>query len=188
MGHHGRVLKNFLEDESWRVPTIVVPPGGPASPGRAEQRLVSSLDIPATICDYAGAPALPRADIGRTLRPLLEGEQTEWRRHVCGETDHSAGVRDERFKAIFYPEAATRMFDLVADPLEMKNLAADPDYAEVRSRLEEQLREHVRSREIYAGLGRGAAGKDRSGDARAPRLAQARAWYESIIAGEGLAG
>ena len=28
MGHHGRILKNFLEEASWRVPTVVIPPGG----------------------------------------------------------------------------------------------------------------------------------------------------------------
>ena len=186
MGHHGRILKNFLEEESWRVPTIVVPPGGERA-GAEERRLVSSLDIPATICDYAGTPELPDADVGRSLRPLLEGEPVEWRAHVFGETEHSAAVGDGRFKAIFYPTQPARMFDLEEDPLEMRNLAALPAHQAKRGELAGQLRGYVRERAIYSKLGQDAPGVDRSGEPRKERLRKARAWYESIIAGEGLA-
>ncbi|MBI1353807.1 MAG: sulfatase-like hydrolase/transferase [Acidobacteria bacterium] len=185
MGHHGRILKNFLEEESWRVPTIVVPPGG-GHGRREEKKLVSSLDLPATICDYAGAPSLPDADVGRSLRPLLEGKEVAWRTHVFGETEHSCSVSDGRFKAIFYPRTPTRMFDLTADPLEMRNLAAEPAHQATRAALTEKLREYVGARRIYARLGQDAEGADRGGANRARTLHAARAWYEGIAAGEGL--
>lgn len=185
MGHHGRILKNFLEEESWRVPAIVVAPGG-GRPRRVDQHLVSSLDIPATICDYAGVPALPDADVGCSLRPLVEGESPEWRTHVFGETEHSAAVQDGRLKAIFYPGAPTRMFDLVQDPLEMTNLAALPEYrAELRA-LAEQLRSYVRGRAIYRRLGEDAPGPTRGGESRSEVLKRARRWYLSIVEGQGL--
>lgn len=187
MGHHGRILKNFLEEESWRVRTVVIPPGGNENGGREDTRLVSSLDLPATICDYAGAPPLPKADVGSSLRPALEGSRADWRTHVFGETEHSAAVSDGRFKAIFYPEAPTRMFDLESDPLEMRNLADLPAHRNVRTALAEKIRSYVRSREVYSRLGENAPGTDRSGVSRADRLRKARAWYESIARGEGLA-
>ncbi|MCB1020847.1 MAG: sulfatase-like hydrolase/transferase [Acidobacteria bacterium] len=187
MGHHGRVLKNFLEDESWRVPTIVVKPGAIRSnKGRIDETsLVSSLDLPATICDYAGAPALPDADVARSLRPLLEGKKVAWRDHVFGETEHSAGVRNARYKAIFYPSEPTRMFDMQEDPWEMRNLAASPEHADVRKGLEAKLREYVRARKIAPHLGDLAYADAQS---RGPirRLAQSRVWYESIVNGGGL--
>ena len=186
MGHHGRILKNFLEEESWRVPTIIIPPGG----GHArmeEQSLVSSLDVPATICDYAQAPALPAADVGRSLRPFLEDADADWRSHVFGETEHSAAVSDGRYKAIFYPSAPTRMFDLDEDPLEMRNLASDPANRGKLQDLADAMRRYVRGRAIYSKLGEDAPGVDRSGQSRKERLRKARVWYESITAGEGLA-
>ena len=188
MGRHGRILKNFLEEESWRVPTIVVPPGGiDSSRGRRdESSLVSSLDIPATICDYAGTPALPDADVGRSLRPLLKGQRTEWRDHVFGETDHSAGVRNGRYKAIFYPDKPVRMFDLQKDPLEMKNLAESTGHARTRKALEAKLREYVRRRKVAPHLGNLSAVKTRREQTVVKRLSRSRAWYESIAAGEGL--
>ncbi len=186
MGHHGRILKNFLEEESWRVPTIVVAPGAGMS-GAEERRLVSSLDIPATICDYALVPPLPDADVGRSLLPVLEGKPVEWRSHVFGETEHSAAVSDGRFKAIFYPSAATRMFDLNVDPLEMRNLAASPSHQDRLKGLADRLRRYVRKRAIYSKLGEDAPGTDRSGQSRKERLRRARDWYDSIVAGEGLA-
>ena len=186
MGHHGRILKNFLEEESWRVPTIVVPPGA-AKGGAEERRLVSSLDIPATICDYASASPLPDADVGRSLRPMLEGKPVEWRSHVFGETEHSAAVSDGRFKAIFYPSAQTRMFDLDDDPLEMRNLADSPSHQGQLKVLADRLRGYVRERAIYSKLGEDAPGVDRSGESRKERLRRARDWYERIVAGDGLA-
>ena len=185
MGHHGRILKNFLEEESWRVPTIVVPPGG-ARRGTQDRRLVSSLDIPATICDFAGVPPLPDADVGRSLRPLINGDSQHWRTHVFGETEHSAAVQDGRFKAIFYPEEPTRMFDLEQDPLETRNLAVSTRHSAELRGLARHLREYVRGRAIYSRLGQGATGATRDGESRADVLDRAREWYLRIVAGEGL--
>jgi choline-sulfatase len=186
MGHHGRILKNFLEEESWRVPTIMVPPGSGRERSE-EERLVSSLDIPATICDYAGVPPLPDADVGRSLRSLTAGSPSSWRTFVFGETEHSAAVQDGRWKAIFYPRSPTRMFDLEDDPLETRNLAALPAYKAELDRLAESLRSYVRGRAVYSRLGENAPGVDRSGQTRNERLRKARIWYESIAEGSGLA-
>ncbi len=186
MGHHGRILKNFLEEESWRVPTIMVPPGS-VSERSQENRLVSSLDIPATICDYAGVRSLPDADVGRSLRSLAAGDPSSWRTYVFGETEHSAAVQDGRWKAIFYPQSPTRMFDLADDPLETRNLAASPAHKAELDRLAESLRGYVRGRAVYSRLGEDAPGVDRSGQTRKERLRKARIWYESIAEGSGLA-
>ena len=132
-------------------------------------------------------PPLPDADVGRSWLPVLEGKPVEWRSHVFGETEHSAAVSDGRFKAIFYPSAAPRMFDLNMDPLEMRNLADTPAHQDRLKGLADRLRRYVRERAIYSKLGEDAPGTDRSGQSRKERLRRARDWYESIIAGEGLA-
>lgn len=187
MGHHGRILKNFLEEESWRVPTIAVRPGAIDSGGGRidDETLVSSLDIPATVADYAESPALPDADVGRSLRLLVEGESVPWRDHVFGETDRSVGVRNARWKAIFYPDKPARMFDLREDPWEMRNLAPSEAHADIRRSLEEQVRGHVRGRKIAAHLGaEPESGRRNTVELR--RLRDARVWYEGIARGEGL--
>ncbi|MHC4517537.1 MAG: sulfatase/phosphatase domain-containing protein, partial [Planctomycetota bacterium] len=120
---------------------------------RDTAHLVSGVDIAATVCDYAGAPPLPRTTIARSWRPLLEGKDVAWRDYVVGETSIgplSVCVRDKRYKSIIYQDR-TCLFDIQNDPLETKDLAAEPAHAHVKNRHRQQLREYLSQVEVYPG-------------------------------------
>ena len=153
VGFHAKVSKGYLEEEASRVPAVVSWPGKVGQGVRDTRHLVSGVDIAATICDYAGAPPMPKATIARSWRPLLEGKEVPWRDYVVCETSVgplSACVRDLRFKSIIYPDR-TRLYDIKNDPLEMKDLADDPKYAAVRKRHRENFRQYLSQIEIYPG-------------------------------------
>jgi len=105
LGFHGRLGKGFLLDESWRVPGVVSCPGQIPANVQDHEHLACILDIPATICDYAGAPPLPDTPLSRSWRPILEGRNIPWRDYVVGETSRplSVAFRDNLdTKTIFY--------------------------------------------------------------------------------------
>jgi len=130
LGFHGKVSKGFLEDESWRVPAIVWGNGIPQNV-RDEDHLASSLDIPKTFTDYAGAPDMPNTNFGKSWRPILEGRKPEWREYVFGETSipyTAMAFRDTQdTKTIFYSDGKIDAYNTAKDPLEKNNLAGNPE-------------------------------------------------------------
>jgi len=129
---HRMEHKSTLYEEACRVPLIIRLPAG-ENPGRVERKLVSNgLDLLPTLCDYAGAevPSLP---FGRSLRPLLEGRQCDWRDCLPVEAPVGRGVFFERFKYARYDlgASAEQLADLVLDPYETKNWVNDPAHASV---------------------------------------------------------
>jgi uncharacterized sulfatase len=108
LGELERTLFVFLIDNGWanglpskgtpyekgvRTPIVVSGPGVAA--GAWPERLVSYLDVPATLLDYAGV-SLPARWEGQSLRPTIEG---------LGEIDGTA-ERDALFGAVYLPEAS----------------------------------------------------------------------------------
>ena len=91
LGDHGLILKGPMAYEGLlRVGLLVEGPGVP--PGKIVDDPVSTLDLPATFCDYAGC-ALPEGAHSSTLRPLIERDDasrdfgySEWqlRASRCG--------------------------------------------------------------------------------------------------------
>ena len=131
LGFHGRLSKGFLEDQSWRVPGIVVFPGRIPADVRDHQHLICTLDIPATVCDYAGAPQLPDTPLSYSWRPILEGQAVPWRDYVVGETSTSylgVSFRDNLdTKTIFYDDGNVDVYNTAEDPLEMNKLQGTPE-------------------------------------------------------------
>lgn len=93
-------------------------------------------DVMPTLLDAAGVP-IPKSVDGRSLLPLIRGEETEWREFVHGEHN---GVYDEmlemhyltdgKWKYIWYARAdREQLFHLEKDPMEMNDLAQDGRYA-----------------------------------------------------------
>jgi len=129
---HHWVVKLMLYDEPATVP-LVVSWKGVTPAGRVDRtHLVSGLDVLPTMCEYAGVRL--RDDFeGTSLRPLIENPQLAGREFVVTElasdsqdlTKKGRMVRTRRYKYIAFSFGARRemLFDLVADPGEMKNLA-----------------------------------------------------------------
>ena len=109
LGDHGIDLlrgKRSSYEGGTRVPMIVRWPGKATPQVRPE--MVSTIDLMPTILQASGADAVPGLQ-GRSLLPLLAGEQPEWRSHLFTEFHtHAAAanffpqrtVREQRYKLI----------------------------------------------------------------------------------------
>lgn len=141
MGEHGLWWKHVFYEESVRVPLIMAWPGVIES-GQRCARVVSALDVNATILDALNAPALPRSP-GRSLLGLVgEGNvgagrgPTDWEdiafAEYCEDQYSPPGgayqrmVRQGRWKLVDYDQDPPQLFDLVDDPDEQVDRAGDP--------------------------------------------------------------
>jgi len=142
LGSHGLLGKQNLYEHSTRVPLIVSGPGIPTGESAA---LVMLYDVFATVTGLVGLDVPPGVE-GRDLGVLWRGEAAQVRPAIYTAYEGSQrAVRDARYKLIRYPALDhVQLFDLDRDPLELRNLADDPDHAAVRARLEEILEsQHV---------------------------------------------
>lgn len=181
LGHHARTTKGFLYEESTGVPTIVSWPGRVETNVRDDSHLVNGVDLVSTVCDYAGLPEMPgTSDCARSWRPVLEGKAPDWRDYTVCENplgDPGLAVIGQRYKAMFYREGETELYDLENDPGETDNLAGDADAAEAlelcRSRLGDYL-SRVDMADDFAATGRHDERQKRRLQKQGHRLKQ---WY-----------
>jgi len=131
-GRHMHVSKWYPYEEAVKVPLVVSCPGRIAERHRDTAHLVCGLDVISTLCDYAGIRP-PEGVHGRSLRPLLEGKNPQWREFVSSE-HHVVGrmLRTDRYKYVHYQDdPVEQLFDMKADPWETKNLYREAEYATV---------------------------------------------------------
>jgi len=153
-GISGPTMPNMF-DTSLRPPFLVRGPGVRGE-GRVVNEMVAFEDLYPTLLSLAGVPMpadAPRH--GRDLAPLLRGEAVpQWRDAVFGQYDihhyaiaHLRMIRETRWKLVRSYGTTTKdqLFDLEADPGEMKNLWGAPDQRERRRAMERRLREWMQS-------------------------------------------
>ena len=153
-GEHGYAEKRLMYEEAMRMPLLMRWPGRIA-PGTDVDGLVQNIDLAPTFLSMAGAP-VPDDVQGLSFVPLLGGETPDdWRRslyyhyydHDRHQVSRHAGVRTERHKLIhFYTDDTWEAYDLAADPLEVRNRAGDPTFADELAALKA---EYLRLREHY---------------------------------------
>jgi len=148
LGDHGWYDKRFMYEESIRMPFLVRWPGV-AAPGTAQSAMALNVDFAPTFMEAAGLP-VPADMQGRSLLPLLRGTRPDdWRksmyyRYYHDPGDHNTrahyGVRTETHKLIyFWKKDQWECYDLVRDPLELRNVYSDPAYASVVEYLKQEL-------------------------------------------------
>ena len=143
LGERGLWFKmNFLEGSA-RVPLMIAAPGIPAE--RIDTP-VSTLDVLPTLAELAGVDmdeVLPWTD-GQTLVPLATGagRDAPVLMEYAAEASYAplVGLRDGKWKYVHCELDPPLLFDLEADPRELKNLAADPAHAEVADRMAGMVR------------------------------------------------
>ena len=154
-GAHGLTGKWLMYEESIRVPLIVRDPRLP--PSRRGQRcdeMALSIDLAPTMLGLAGVP-IPATMQGLDLGPLVRGERVAWRedwyyehtyahppQHKIPKTE---GVRTQQWKYTRYTDFTPpyeQLFDLAADPQELKNLAGDAAHAATLARLRARCDEY----------------------------------------------
>lgn len=148
LGAHLWAQKASFYEESSRIPLIFAGPG--IKPGATDYRSLASLaDILPTFCDYAGIP-IPGDVRGVSLKPALEGRPVD-RPFVAGELRYQDAsregrmIRTARYKYAVFNSGARpeQLFDLDADPGEVRNLAAEPASAGVLNQHRALLRDWI---------------------------------------------
>ena len=150
LGEHGWFDKRWIFEESLRTPLLVRWPGV-AKPGTSTDRIVSNVDFAATFLEAAGLP-VPGEIQGRSLVPLMKGETpADWRKSFYYEyyefpQPHHVrphyGVVTDRHKLVHFEGPGgeyDELFDLRADPLEMRDAIGDPANAGVVADLKTEL-------------------------------------------------
>ncbi len=127
LGEHGLWGKSTFYEASALVPLILHAPGRiPA--GRRIQEPVSLLDLVPTLLDLVDAEALPDQR-GQSLLPPLAGEgawpEVIYSELTCG-GNPSRMVRRGPWKLNTYDGHAPELFNLLDDPGELHDRAADP--------------------------------------------------------------
>jgi len=134
LGEKSAWHKFTLWEESTRVPLIFTAPGM-AKAGARCSRPVSLVDLYPTLIELCGLPGKTGLD-GQSLVPLLKDPAAAWDRPALitsGFGNHS--LRDERWRYTRYEDGSEELYDHQKDPKEWRNLADDPDYADVRRTL-----------------------------------------------------
>jgi arylsulfatase A-like enzyme len=152
LGDHYLGEKEFLLEPAVGVPLIVRDPRAEAdvTRGSVDLHLAETIDALPTFLDALGLPAAEHRLEGRSMLPLLHGEQPAWRDFAVAEYDYAfqaparerlerpidscrmTMVRSERFKYLAYDGFRAQLFDLHNDPHELHDLGEDPAFARVR--------------------------------------------------------
>lgn len=143
----GAHTKYCMYDNAMRTPLLVRWPGV-GKPGVVSDATVSHVDLMPTWLEAVGLD-IPDMMVGRSLRPLLEGQDVKsagWPEGAFSELYTSAETpgapraqwtwRESRHKLIQRVGGArSALYDLVKDPNEFHNLIDDPALADVRERM-----------------------------------------------------
>lgn len=158
LGEHDYQDKRWMYEESQRMPLLIrYPPTVPA--GLRPDAIVENVDFGPTMLDFAGAE-IPDTVQGRSFRSIVSGqaEPADWKQEAyyrywmhMAHHDNPAhvGIRTKTHKLIYYygcnydggyqTPAGWELYDLVNDPAETINLAADPDQQPLLQELKQRL-------------------------------------------------
>ncbi|MBT4138146.1 MAG: DUF4976 domain-containing protein, partial [Candidatus Latescibacteria bacterium] len=146
--------KTYAYEASARVPFIVkAPPSIEAKRNREIDHLVGWEDIMPTFLDIAGAP-IPDTVEGKSILPLLRGEEDNWRTHYHGEhapcyhpENANQFLTDQKWKYIWNPITGDeQLFDLKSDPNECHDLSQDPNHSQTLSQWHKRLAQQLKDR------------------------------------------
>lgn len=160
LGDHWLGEKYMFHDPSVKVPLIIYDPSPEADTtrGTTQDALVEMIDLAPTFLEMAGGEARPHILEGKSLCPLLKGEDAGLeRKYVFSEYDFSFDpvrlklgtppqssrmtmVFDGRYKLVDCRAFRPILFDLENDPKELADLGGDSSYADVRTRLLDAIR------------------------------------------------
>jgi arylsulfatase A-like enzyme len=159
LGEHTLADKRSGYEESLRVPLLLRYPRSGLK-GVTRDEMVLNIDLAPTFLDLAGV-AVPRQMHGKSWKPLLAKEKPkgafrasffyEYFREAGGKkaaapavggfnTPTMTGVRTPTHKLLKYRDHPewTELFDLKADPFELKNLFDDLRHRKVRQEMEKE--------------------------------------------------
>jgi N-acetylglucosamine-6-sulfatase len=147
-GEHGLIDKRTAYEESMRVPMVMQCPEL-FSGAKTVDHVVANLDIAPTVLAAAGLQPPPHM-MGASMLPLAQGRDVPWRQELLYEyywernfpqTPTVFALRTDRYKFIRYYGVwdIDELFDMQADPAEMNNLAAKPEFAQVAQDMSKRM-------------------------------------------------
>jgi arylsulfatase A-like enzyme len=151
LGEKGMWAKGTLFEPSAHAPLIIVDPRR-GTAGLACSRVVEFVDIYPTLAELCGTKLPPGLE-GKSLVPLLDNPSARWDRPaftlVAREDWLGRSVRTEQWCYTEWDEGrrGIELYDLQADPHELKNLAKDPAKAMTVAKLRKLLHEGPVSKE-----------------------------------------
>eukprot|EP00456_Euglypha_rotunda_P039590 TRINITY_DN304_c1_g1_i3.p1 TRINITY_DN304_c1_g1~~TRINITY_DN304_c1_g1_i3.p1 ORF type:complete len:465 (+),score=122.61 TRINITY_DN304_c1_g1_i3:982-2376(+) len=127
-GQHGLIGKQNLYEHSVRVPLIIAGPGIPED--ERTDALCYLFDVLPTLGKLCDVPKPPTSE-GIELTATINDPRHAARSHLAfAYKGVQRAFRDDRWKLIRYPQInKTQLFDLQADPMEITNLAEQPEQA-----------------------------------------------------------
>jgi arylsulfatase A-like enzyme len=133
-GAHGLTMKRSFYDESARIPFMISSPSGVRGIVNTTHLINNGLDLLPTLCDIAGI-RLPESLNGMSLYGVAAGAAPPARDFTVSQTVGGRMIRTPRYKyCIYHFERSEEMlFDMDADPGEMRNLAAAPQMQDTLS-------------------------------------------------------
>ena len=144
LGEKLKYGKTDLWEESNRVPLIVRVPGLTPNGFKCEG-VVNLLDMYPTLTELCGLPANPENE-GRSFAPLLKNPTMAWNQPTLTTYNFSNhSLTDGRYRYTWYggkADGAEELYDHATDPLERKNLAANPVSQEIIARFKPHLPAH----------------------------------------------
>lgn len=141
-GSHGLIGKQNVYEHSMRVPLIIAGPGIPE--GKRTQAMCYLFDVLPTVgklCGVAGPETSQGLEFTATLADPSKPARSEM---FFAYRNSQRAIRDEQWKLIRYPDIdRTQLFDLKSDPMEITNLANQPEHStkvmELTDRLEKAM-------------------------------------------------
>ena len=157
MGSHGKrpYMKQVFWDESCRVPYLLrYPPLTANCTERKRMTPLGTVDIMPTLLSLCGLE-IPEAVEGEDLSTCVrDGVELEGHTALYMSVAPFSGknflesayraVRTHRYTFVKTVDGQFYLFDDVADPYQLHNLAHDPDAVEIRSQLEAELAERLK--------------------------------------------
>lgn len=138
LGDHNLWRKTYAYDASARIPLIIQPPRTWDGQRNIEiDQPVGLEDVMPTLLEAAGV-LIPDTVEGRSLWPLLDGSETEWREYYqhehspCYAPDNAyLALTNREWKYVWNPiTGAEQLFQRSQDRFDEHDLAQDPDYTE----------------------------------------------------------
>ena len=159
LGDRGLGEKELFYDEIIRVPFLLYDPSpeADATRGHVDSGFVEAVDVVPTILDALELPAPCHRIEGRSLLPVTRGNRSSdareatfceldysfrRARHVLGRGVRECRawmVRTERWKYVHWLGMRPQLFDLAADPLELRDLGDMPGHDRCKTEMRERL-------------------------------------------------
>ena len=171
-GDHWQGEKEFMYEQGVCVPMIVVDPDEKSKRGMVSDALIEAVDMVPTFLDALEIEIPDHIIEGRSILPLLRGEQSAIREAVFSELDFAiyptarklglkpndarmVMCRTARWKLVhFGPGLPPQLFDMQEDPLELHDRGRDDGaiYRAARDDLYQCMLEWMRQRRNRSGM------------------------------------